>query len=512
MRFLIRCSLALVLTLGSLACGSRVPKERVVIIVVDGLRPDYVTAELMPRLNAMANSGVRGLAHHAVFPSVTRVNGPSIFTGRYPGGHGLMGNAIYMPTVDDDRVLNASDAADLRAIDQATGGQLLTAPSLGELLAAQDLRYFAASSGSSGSAMLMNHRGAGIGLVHQDFAIPDSLGPVAAEVLGPPPQIDAGASNVPLVARAVDAVLRIGLDREDADVLSVWLTEPDHTAHAYGIGAPETNAALAGVDAQIGRLLDGLAERGLSESTDILVTSDHGFTTSTGSTPLSRLLVDAGLKQSARSTDVVVAETAITVREGGPARTAAVVRLLQQTDWIGPVFTHDAADGSGLGVLPGTVGYSAVGWNHERSADVLTSYNWSDEKNEFGYSGSVMAPGVANHGSSSPSDLHATLVAAGPHIKQGVSSSVPSGNVDITPTTLALLGVPLPQDVDGRVLDEVLASGPQPSDVVVAQVNVVTATDIDGLHYQLTVHRRRVGDTMYLDGTEVTRTRGPARR
>jgi len=506
MRFLVGLSLALSLTLGSVGCSRTAPKQRVLIIVVDGLRPDYVTHELMPRLDALADSGVRGLAHHAVFPTVTRVNGPSIFTGRYPGGHGLMGNAVYMALVDSTRVLDASNADDLHAIDRATGGQLLTAPSLGELLAQAGLRYFAASSGSTGSAMLMNHRGAGIGLVHQDFTIPDSLAPVATEVLGPPPTPSGNESNVPLVARAVDAVLRIGLDREDADVLSVWLTEPDHTAHAYGIGAPETNAVLAGVDEQIGRLLDGLAERGLVESTDVLVTADHGFTTSTGRTSLSRLLVDVGLKQSAQSRDVVVAGTAIHVRQGGEARLSAIVRLLQQTDWIGAVFTHDAGDGSGLGVAPGTVGYSAVGWNGPRSADILTSYNWSDSQNEYGYPGSVTTPGVAGHGSSSPWDVHNTFVAAGPHIKKGVSSPVPSGNIDILPTTLTLLGLPLPEGLDGRPLEEIMTSGPEPASVEVTQDDLTTQSDAGRVRYRLTVHRRRVGSTFYCDGTEVSRT------
>ena len=50
-------------------------KRRVLILVVDGLRPDYVTEDLMPRLNALAEAGFRGLAHHAVIPTVTRVNG-----------------------------------------------------------------------------------------------------------------------------------------------------------------------------------------------------------------------------------------------------------------------------------------------------------------------------------------------------------------------------------------------------------------------------------------------------
>jgi hypothetical protein len=480
--------------------------DRVIILVVDGLRPDYVTAELMPRLNAMAETGFRGLAHHAVFPTVTRVNGPSIFTGRYPSGHGLMGNSLYLEEVDSARVLDASVRADLEEIDRATSGSLLTARSLGEILDAQGLTFFAASSGSTGSGFLMNHTGAGAGLVHNQYALPPPLEATVEEVLGPPPAIPAGASSGPLVARAIDAVLKIGIDRADADVLAAWLTEPDGTAHATGIGSPETVAVLGEVDNEIGRLLDGLSERGLLERTDILVTADHGFTTEIGATPLHTLLVDAGLKESAQSLDVVVAGSAITVRSGGAERVGAIVRLLQETDWIGPVFTRGEDPESGLGASPGTVAFSAIGWDHPRSADILTSPDWTDAENDFGYRGAVLGPGVAGHGSSSPYDVHATLVAAGPGIKRGVESSVPTGNIDLMPTALALIGATVPDGLDGRVISEALASGPMPSEVTVEPRDVTTATDVPGWHYELTAHRSRVESTIYFDGTEVMRT------
>lgn len=333
---------------------------KVVVLVVDGLRPDYVTEDLMPRLHGLAEAGVRGAAHHAVFPTETRVNGPSIFTGRYPTGHGQMGNSVYLPEVAADRVLDAGKAEDLRLVDARTGGSLLTAASLAELLAAQGKVYFAASSGSTGSALLMNHRGAGAGLVHHAFTVPDSLGRIVTEALGPPPTLAAGDSGVRLVARAVDALLRVGLDRADADVLAAWLTEPDGTAHARGIGAPETLDVLRVVDSEIGRLVDGLQERGLGSSTNVLVTSDHGFASRTGSTSLHQLLVEGGLKASGSSLDVVLAGGAIHVREGGSERIEAIVRLLQSTEWIGPVFTR-AASGGDLGSVPGTASFASVG-------------------------------------------------------------------------------------------------------------------------------------------------------
>jgi arylsulfatase A-like enzyme len=489
------------------ACAERVERDRVLILVVDGLRPDYVTAEVMPRLNALAEGGVRGVAHHAVFPTVTRVNGPSIFTGRSPGGHGLLGNSVYLPAVDSMRTLDASNAADLRLIDQATGGQLLTAPSLGEMLAEQGLTFFAASSGSTGSATLMNHRGAGAGLVHHELAIPDTLGPIVADVLGPVPAIPSGAWSVPLVARAVDAILLIGVDRADADVLAAWLTEPDGTAHSRGIGAPETLAALTAVDAEIGRLLDGLDERGLLARTNILVTSDHGFSTHTGSASVTSLLVGAGLKESARSTDVVVAGDAIHVRSGGEERVAAIVRLLHQTEWIGPVFMRAGASDADQGRLPGTLSFAAIGWDHPRSADILTGPGWTDATNEFGYRGEVLTPGVAGHGSTSPWDIRATFIAFGPAIKSAVTSDVPTGNVDLTPTALHLVGATVPAGLDGRVLDEVLLSGPHPASLAGEAAAVQTTTDVDGVRYELTAYRSLIGASLYFDGTDATRTR-----
>jgi arylsulfatase A-like enzyme len=488
------------------ACATEPERDRVLILVVDGLRPDYVTAEIMPRLNALAESGVRGVAHHSVFPTVTRVNGPSIFTGRLPGGHGLLGNTVYLPDVDSTRTLDMSDAADLRLIDEATGDRLMTALSLGEMLAEQGLIFFAASSGSTGSATLMNHRGAGAGLVHHALTIPDTLGPIVAELLGPVPEIALGTSSVPLVARAVDAVLLIGADRADADVMAAWLTEPDGTAHRRGIGAPETLEVLGDVDAEIGRLLDGLAARGLLEHTNVLVTSDHGFSTHTGSTSLTSLLVDAGLKQSARSTDVVVAGDAIHVRTGGDDRTGAIVRLLQRTDWIGPVLTPASASDPEQGRVAGTLSFQVVGWNHARSADILTGANWTDAENEHGYRGEVLTPGTAGHGSASPWDIRATFIAAGPAIKSGVTSDIPTGNVDITPTVLRLVGAAVPTGLDGRVLEEVLVGGPQPASLAGAGEVVQTSADVAGVRYELTAFRARIGSSVYFSGTDVTRT------
>jgi len=95
------------------------------VIVVDGLRPDNVTPEVMPRLSRLGRRGIVFGAHHSVFPTVTRVNASSFVTGTYPETHGLLGNTIFIPSVDAARGLDTGDRENLERVARAEG-RLLT--------------------------------------------------------------------------------------------------------------------------------------------------------------------------------------------------------------------------------------------------------------------------------------------------------------------------------------------------------------------------------------------------
>jgi len=103
------------------------------VIVVDGLRPDYITPDLMPRLVRLGQRGIVLSAHHSVYPTVTRVNASSMATGAYPETHGLLGNTVYVPGANPLRGLDTGSRENLESIARAEG-RLLTSPSLGELL------------------------------------------------------------------------------------------------------------------------------------------------------------------------------------------------------------------------------------------------------------------------------------------------------------------------------------------------------------------------------------------
>jgi arylsulfatase A-like enzyme len=313
--------------------------------------------------------------------------------------------------------------------------------------------------------------------------------------------------------RAIDAYLKIGLDQLHPDVTLMWLNDPDGTAHANGIGSSLTRTSLSLVDAGIGRIEDTLRARGQLDRTNIIVTSDHGFSTHTGTFKLDSLVDPFVRKMDDGSTDIVVAEGAIYLRgDKDAARVAAIVAALQRRPEVGAIFTRPRPrggpggnDGPGgvEGVVPGTLSFDVARWNHARSGDILVSANWTSDKNEAGYAGKTTQTGVAGHGTSSPYDIHNTLIAAGPDFREHAVSDVPTGNVDIAPTLLHLLGLQAPPTMTGRVIGEALRDGPSLSSVRVDRVAETVKTP-DGA-YELTAHVSVAAGHRYLDFTEVKR-------
>ena len=55
--------------------------KHVVVVVWDGMRPDFVSEQYTPTLWKLAQNGVTFRNHHSVYPSATIVNGTAINTG-----------------------------------------------------------------------------------------------------------------------------------------------------------------------------------------------------------------------------------------------------------------------------------------------------------------------------------------------------------------------------------------------------------------------------------------------
>ena len=73
------------------------PDQRFLIVVLDALRPEFVTPELMPNLHGFAARGVRFANSRSTFPTETRVNQSAVTTGCYPARHGVVANRFPLP-------------------------------------------------------------------------------------------------------------------------------------------------------------------------------------------------------------------------------------------------------------------------------------------------------------------------------------------------------------------------------------------------------------------------------
>jgi predicted AlkP superfamily pyrophosphatase or phosphodiesterase len=454
-------------------------KTRLVLVfVVDGLRPDSINAEDTPTIDRLRREGVSYVNSRCVFPSVTRVNTAAISTGTYPQRNGIVSNVMFHPGVYPNKPFNTGEWKDLLALAAASKGQMLFTRSLAQRLTERGIRFAAVSSGSTGNAILLNHTapsGTGI-LVNGNFepgkrvAFPDAVNSEILQRFGKAP---AGEDSALL--DWTDRVLReYILPVHKPEVVIDWLTEPDGAQHQYGVGSKEARDALRNSDRNIGLTLQKVVELGYSGSTDVFVLSDHGFSWHNYGVNLSNDLVTAGLKKSADSDDLVIASNGqsvfLYIKNHDQARTASVVRFLEQQSWVDVIFTR------GKVPLKGTFPLELVHQaNPERAPDILFTLQWDSASSTSGVPGThyttvsgksgPMSGTSSGHGGMSAWSMRNTAILWGSDFRRGTAIRLPASNVDVAPTIMALLGLPGLGELDGRVLSEAFVNGPDPEKI-----------------------------------------------
>lgn len=474
------------------------------IVFFDGLRPDYITPGQMPNLYAFSKKGCYVTQHHSVFPTVTRVNASAYSTGSYPATNGLMGNTVYFPQVDSTKGLNTGEATEMMKVTEATHDHLLTTISLGEILKENSKDMMVFSSGSSGQAFMQNHKVTG-SILNTSMILPDSIRQKVVDEIGPVP-----ANAKPNTKQHIwitDALIKYGLQLNGPLVSAVWFSDPDGSAHSDGIGSPSAVQSIKAVDNEFGRIIRELEIKGLSNNFNIIVSTDHGFATHIGKLGLADFLIKEGFKKTKESTDVVVSEGAVYVKDHDEDKIKKMVIALQAQEWVGAIFTKAKKEGSTAGSIDGTLSFDAIHWNHKnRPADFLVDANWNDSANAAGYKGSSFARGVVGHGSLSPYEVHITLLAAGPSFKKGFNSGLPSSNVDILPTLLHIHQLPVTTNMDGRILYTLLAEKNVMPLLQPRQEVVEASTKFNDGSYRLKLNRIILGKFQYVNFSTIIRT------
>ena len=96
--------------------------------------------------------------------------------------------------------------------------------------------------------------------------------------------------------------------------------------------------------------------------------------------------------------------------------------------------------------------------------------------------------------------MHNTLVAAGPDFRRGLTDDLSTGNVDLAPTILHILGIETAHEMDGRILSEALVNVDQVTAGRKTETKTIEAKkDFPAGTWRQSLQMSRVGSTSYLD-------------
>lgn len=257
-----------------------IPKERparVLILSIDGFRPDAIELTPMRNLQALMQKGAYSLVAQTIFPSSTLPAHSSMLTGLCPDKHGVDWND-YLPErgyADGTDVFDLAHAAGLRTV---------------MVVGKEKLRQITEPA-STDVFEYINDR------------------------------------DTVIAARVAELIPR------GFSLMFVHFATPDAMGHEYGWLSPEQYSVLFRADEALQTILDALQAAGMMDSTLIIITADHGGHKTTHGTNLPEdmtipwIIVGPGVRPGVLTTNVNTTDTAATA--------AWALNLPLQPDWDG---------------------------------------------------------------------------------------------------------------------------------------------------------------------------------
>jgi arylsulfatase A-like enzyme len=305
-----------------------------------------------------------------------------------------------------------------------------------------------------------------------------------------------------------------------------WSRDPDGSQHNQGdslnkltpgINGPTTMASIKNADDNLAQLRKALDDLGLSASTNIMVSADHGFSTiskESKTSPSAKLKYDdtpenflpmgfvaldlakaldlplfdpndknaavtgnahpkAGngvLGKDPAKPDVVVATNGgsdlIYLPNKDKKLADKVIKALLDQDYVSGLFVDDS-----LGRFPGTLPLSSINLRGKAvtpsPAIVVNFRSYASDCGEaptncsVQVADTVLRQGQGMHGSFSRGDTMNFMAAIGPDFKAGYVDPLPVSNADIGMTATELLGLRASGNggLMGRVMSEALPNG-----------------------------------------------------
>ena len=588
-------SIGLILLSADAAFSQNSRPHNVILFVPDGLRGRIVSPETAPAMAEVRDHGVNFKNSHSLFPTFTTANASAMATGHYLGDTGDFSNTIYTgyPVAAAGGTVTPFLEVDpvLAEVDEHFGGDYLNEETI--LKMARTKGFSTAALGKVGPTLIFDHTDKiGADGLHS-IVIDDATGgkngvPLSEEMkaalakadlpLATPPRGDNGkvgdaktpgtlVPNTAQQAYFVDVATKVVLPmfkaRNKPFVLVFWSRDPDGSQHnngdslntvTPGINGPTSLAGIKNADNNLAALRKALDELGLAADTNILIASDHGFSTiskesqtstagkiSYADTPKNFLpmgfvaldlakaldlpLFDpndnnakvadgdhpkAGnglLGQDPLKPDLVVATNGgsdliyLPKNDKGDKKLAdRTIKALLEQDYVSGLFVDDK-----LGRFPGTLPLSQIDLKGKAVTPtpsiVVNFRSYADGCGEpsncsVEIADTVLRQGQGMHGSFGRGDTLNFMAAIGPDFKAGYVDALPVNNADVGMTIAQLMGLRPTNNggLTGRVMSEALPNGIVPKS---ADGTITSKPAANGL--QTVVKFQRVLSQRYFD-------------
>jgi arylsulfatase A-like enzyme len=545
------------LVLSGAAFAQNGTPHNLILFVPDGLRGRIVTPQTAPAMTELRDKGVNFKNSHSLFPTFTTANASAMATGHYLGDTGDFSNTIYMgyPVGPADGTVTPFLEVNpvILDADEHFGGDYLNEETVLKMARAKG--YSTAAMGKLGPTLIFDHTDKiGADGLHS-IVIDDATGnknsvPLSNEMkdalakanlpLAAPSRGDNGKSGdaktpgtaVPNTAQqawfadvASKIVLPMFKARNKPFVLVFWSRDPDGSQHntgdslntiTPGINGPTSLAGIKNADNNLAQLRKAIDDLGLAANTNIIIASDHGFSTISKESksspsakmtyedtpkdflPMGFLAIDlakalelplfdpndknarvadnahpkAGnglLGQDPAKPDLVVATNGgsdlVYLPNKDKKLAARTIKALLEQDYVSGLFVEDD-----LGRFPGALPLSLLNLRgkavtpHPSIVVNFRSYTTGcDEPTNCSVevADTVLRQGQGMHGSFGRGDTMNFMAAIGPDFKAGYVDALPVSNADVGMTIAQLMGLrPTNQGgLTGRVMSEALPNG-----------------------------------------------------
>ena len=549
-----------------LSTSAQAAGHNVLLFVADGLRPGMVTPQTAPTMAALMHIGVHFTNTHSMFPTFTTANASAMATGHRLGDTGDFSNTIdvgfQVPGAGDSLTPFLESDPVLGDVDEHFSGDYINQETV--MKAARLAGFSTATIGKLGPSLIFDHTARS---GQQTIVIDDMTGHKGGIPLSTEMQSKLQAASLGLVAPsrgpnaqsgtfttpgtlqanvtqqtyfldvATKVVLPLFQARGKPFMMVFWSRDPDGTQHNQGdslnrllpgINGLTSLAAIRNADNDLAGLLAALKATGLDKTTDVIITSDHGFSTISKESAnsfaatqnykdvaphflppgfvaldlahgLDMPLLDPDAKYTPVGPDahpshgngliggdkdhpeVVVAANGgsdlVYVPSGDRKLARRVIGILATEDYVSGLFVSDD-----LGPIPGTLPISAVDLKGSAVTPIPSIVvNFRSFSTGCGdpttcgveVADTVLQQGQGMHGSFSRADTAVIGGAIGPDFRRTFEDRAPTSNADIGKTMAYLLGLHI-RDVGklvGRVMTEAMPNGAMPHWTIREQVS-----------------------------------------